>query len=663
MNIPQPMKSRAFILGNAIVYPDRNLVVLDGVEKQLPEKCIRLLQALLQGKGNSVRRDDLLDSVWGAHLGSDELLNNGISKLRHAIGYEYNSKKIIETVPKFGYRLRLQPQPFNPKNHRRFIAVPQFKVVLAFSLIVIALVVVASITGNHFFSDHANVERGMDINELTKLRGIEYGPDYRPNGHEVLFAQIKPFTTWSDLYVQNLESGDVRQLTFDKANEHYPSWDRLGDNIAYVSVQEDSCSIMVMQLQTEEKHHVFDCTGKWPRSLDWADDGENLISSWKNSQASGYQIYHLNWRTKNLEAVVKNKSKFGDLFPRYSHSGQYLAWDRITDDGEEIVIYDRKKQSEQRFATHLNVKNIRWSNDDSKIYITSMLNRQKYKLSVLDIHSINKRVKGITSIDGMSAGMSVNPNNGNIAFDQYTARQQLLAVNMQSGAVDYNLESSFRDDSPVYSRSGNLLVFRSNRSGKEGIWLSDVQGGGSSRMLFDSDAFIDGISWLEDEKSIIYASNKGKFYQLYQYNIASKTHKRLFISKKNAILPSYNGEDDTVYYTAFIEGKYDTMRYNLRSNKTETVVPNAYNMRASADGKWLFFCKTDVAGLWRMSTQTKNIELFIEDFPEQNVGNWVLIDQGVIFYEQSEANLSIRSLDWQKKPIWPPVSINTYLMR
>jgi hypothetical protein len=56
-------------------------------------------------------------------------------------------------------------------------------------------VVVASITGNHFFSGHANVERGMDINELTKLRGIEYGSDYSPNGHEILFAQIKPFAT------------------------------------------------------------------------------------------------------------------------------------------------------------------------------------------------------------------------------------------------------------------------------------------------------------------------------------------------------------------------------------------------------------------------------------------------------------------------------------
>jgi tetratricopeptide (TPR) repeat protein/TolB-like protein len=58
-----------------------------------------------------VARDALLEDVWGAGAGSQEALSHAVSEIRHALGDHREDPEFIQTLPKRGYRLLVQPVP------------------------------------------------------------------------------------------------------------------------------------------------------------------------------------------------------------------------------------------------------------------------------------------------------------------------------------------------------------------------------------------------------------------------------------------------------------------------------------------------------------------------------------------------------------------------
>jgi len=289
-------------------------------------------------------------------------------------------------------------------------------------------------------------------------------------------------------------------------------------------------------------------------------------------------------------------------------------------------------------------------------------------LSALSVSYPPVAIEDVIIIDGVSSGMSVNPINGDIAFDQYTARQQLLVIDMNSGLTDFTMESSYRDDSPVYSPSGELLLFRSNRSGREGLWLINKSDSRGSGLLFDSDKFIKGYTWLNDEKSLVYAMQKGRFYQLFLYDIERKQHSKLVSTENHSVLPVLSRDGMNIYFSSVVDGHVSTVRFNFLSQKSEIILENAYMLRESPDTSWYYFFQLNKAGLWRISTSSgamsiDDAELFIRDLSKQDSGNWILFDKGIIYLSEKENNFIIRSMDWDKNEIWAPVKLKTELMR
>ena len=82
-----------------------NRVQRDGVDIRLTPKAMGVLRELMQRRGTVVRRDDLLGIVWGDGFPSDDVLTHAITELRRALELDPRAPKIIETIPKVGYRL------------------------------------------------------------------------------------------------------------------------------------------------------------------------------------------------------------------------------------------------------------------------------------------------------------------------------------------------------------------------------------------------------------------------------------------------------------------------------------------------------------------------------------------------------------------------------
>jgi len=72
---------------------------------------MEVLLCIASAPGDVVARDALLEQVWGAGSGSQEALSHAVSEIRHALGDHREDPKFIQTLPKRGYRLLIQPAP------------------------------------------------------------------------------------------------------------------------------------------------------------------------------------------------------------------------------------------------------------------------------------------------------------------------------------------------------------------------------------------------------------------------------------------------------------------------------------------------------------------------------------------------------------------------
>jgi transcriptional activator of cad operon len=100
---------RPFDLGGWRVDPALGALIRDGKQTRLEPRLMELLLLFAGSPGRVISKDEIVASVWGGRAIGDDTLAAAISRLRAALG-ETKDKRLIETLPKRGYRLLLAPE-------------------------------------------------------------------------------------------------------------------------------------------------------------------------------------------------------------------------------------------------------------------------------------------------------------------------------------------------------------------------------------------------------------------------------------------------------------------------------------------------------------------------------------------------------------------------
>jgi tetratricopeptide (TPR) repeat protein/DNA-binding winged helix-turn-helix (wHTH) protein len=100
---------QGFYLGDFFIEPLRGQVVGKGTTAHLPPKAAEVLLCLASNPGEVVARADLIECVWGEGHGSGESLSHAVGEIRHALGDHAGDPKFVQTLPRRGYRLVVEP--------------------------------------------------------------------------------------------------------------------------------------------------------------------------------------------------------------------------------------------------------------------------------------------------------------------------------------------------------------------------------------------------------------------------------------------------------------------------------------------------------------------------------------------------------------------------
>jgi TolB-like protein/DNA-binding winged helix-turn-helix (wHTH) protein/Tfp pilus assembly protein PilF len=96
-----------------LVQPRLNTVSNNGSTVRLEPKVMEVLVCLAQHAGEPVSKEELLQTVWSNTFVTDDVLKRSISELRRVFEDEVRDSRIIQTIPKRGYRLLVPVEPVN----------------------------------------------------------------------------------------------------------------------------------------------------------------------------------------------------------------------------------------------------------------------------------------------------------------------------------------------------------------------------------------------------------------------------------------------------------------------------------------------------------------------------------------------------------------------
>ena len=239
-------KNSAFYIDDWRVDP-RSLRISRGDEEtRLEPKVMQLLLYMSERPGQVVTRQELEDRVWEGTIVGYDALTNSILKLRKAFGDSSRKPRVIETIPKTGYRLiaaveaksiEADPAPASDAPLRKFSVWPMGRW-LAGTLILAALVVLAAIgywrsqaggpvalalpdqpsiavmpflnTGNdlrqNYFADGITEDLITDLSKVSELFVIARNSSFRYKGRAVDVAGVA-----AELGVRFILQGNVRR--------------------------------------------------------------------------------------------------------------------------------------------------------------------------------------------------------------------------------------------------------------------------------------------------------------------------------------------------------------------------------------------------------------------------------------------------------------------
>jgi DNA-binding winged helix-turn-helix (wHTH) protein len=157
------LPSRYIRLGPFQVDQQRQEVTKNGTRLKLQGKVYQVLIALVEKQGDVVTREELRVRLWPAEsqVNYDANVNTTVNKLRQALGDSSDKPLFIETVPRKGYCLIVQPEfadaplattrvPLNGSNrqaHEEGKASPPTRPDLWITLGVIALIIAGMLLG------------------------------------------------------------------------------------------------------------------------------------------------------------------------------------------------------------------------------------------------------------------------------------------------------------------------------------------------------------------------------------------------------------------------------------------------------------------------------------------------------------------------------------
>ena len=188
------------------------------------------------------------------------------------------------------------------------------------------------------------------IETTTKLSNIEMAyPFWTPDGKNILFQ-----SNWAgnlDLFIMEVESKNIKQLTFEESDQITPAVSPDGNFIAYVSNQTGKNQLYLMDIMGENKQQLTMNEGVNLHPY-WHPSERKLIFNSTMSTPKLLEVFIMDLPTKEISRLTSNEVH--DSYASWSPDGKKIAFIRWNEDenGGDIFTMDTETQITTQITSH-----------------------------------------------------------------------------------------------------------------------------------------------------------------------------------------------------------------------------------------------------------------------------------------------------------------------
>jgi dipeptidyl aminopeptidase/acylaminoacyl peptidase len=167
------------------------------------------------------------------------------------------------------------------------------------------------------------------------------------------------------------------------------------------------------------------------------------------------------------------------------------------------------------------------------------------------------------------------------------------------------IASTRRDTQAHYSPDGQRIVFESNRSGNEEIWVCNADGSDPVQLTYFGNAWAGAPAWSPDGKEIALGANAAGDWHIYIIGADGGKRRRFTREGADESWPTWSRDGQWIYY--FSNRSKQGQIWKMRATggpEIQITRHGAYWSGSSVDGKDLYYMGDE--GLWKVPVSGGN---------------------------------------------------------
>jgi len=456
---------------------------------------------------------------------------------------------------------------------------------------------------------------GGEARRITADAGRELFPKFSPDGKWIAFTA--QYDGNFNVYVMPAQGGQPRQLTFYQGAAA-PLSDRMGIHNEVVTWFPDSKRILFLSRRDAtngwtKRPFSVSIDGGLPEPLpvdqggltSFSPDGTKIaynpifrnFRTWKRytgGLAQAIAIYDL----KNNSVEDVPHTDWTDTFPMWHGNAIYFTSDRGPEHHLNLYSYDlSSKQIEQ--LTHFTDFDVMWPSlgpdsiifeNGGYLYTFDFESKQPKKLTVYLPGDRDQTLKHWASVAKNITDFDISPEGKRAVFG---ARGDVFTVPAKEGSVrNLTRTPGIREKSVAWSPDGRWILYVSDRSGEDELYISPQDGMGKEQQITSGyKGFKYAPSWSPDSKKVAWSD---KDCRLWYADINLKKQVEVDRGKYGEILNySWSPDSKWLAYDKNDENTYSVVNlFSLTDRKitpVTTSMTNSYAPVFDPDGKYMYF--------------------------------------------------------------------------
>jgi Tol biopolymer transport system component/DNA-binding winged helix-turn-helix (wHTH) protein len=509
-----------YAFGDVFVDTGRFRVVRSGQPIDLEPKALEVLVFLIERRERLVLKEELLDGVWKDTFVTPNALTRVIAQLRKAFDDDAQEARIIETVPRRGYRF-LPPVTVEPSTGTMPPAAPAATVrpvagrkptALRVGLPLLAGAFIA-LTGWVWLRPASSAVPGLSrLSQLTTV-GYEANPAISPDGRRLAFTGDENGV--NELYVRPLVDGPPIKLTSEAGQKSSPAWSPDGESVAYMSGVRGGIWVVGALGGTPRQ---VSTSGSDP---EWSPDGRQLaFSTYEGAFAERGEIVVVPSGGGTPAPVTSpGAPRGGHRRPAFSRDGRRIAFSVFDgSQGTSIWIAALAGGEPTRLAERVFPNRIAFTPGDDAVCWSGLGPTASVGLWCVDLTS-DPPAAPRALLQGVSGAESLSiARDGTIAYAVRTSDSDLwslpLAAGLPAGEPAPLMRNTNHNTLPVFSPSGQHVAYVAWRPGTlSDAWLVNVRDGTTSVLSPGTeDEYFP--TWSADGRSVLLALGQGASRQV-----------------------------------------------------------------------------------------------------------------------------------------------------